>query len=69
MITILQLTLCRFGDLLEKKLKDELTKDENSDVTKYLKKIVKSKEKYHTRESTVMAGYSKEERDLRIVNC
>lgn len=51
-----------FGDLLEKKLKDELTKDENSDVTKYLKKIVKSKEKYHTGK-TVMAGYSKEERD------
>ena len=51
-----------FGDLLEKKLKDELTKDKNSDVTKYLNKLVKSKEKYHTGK-TILAGYSKEERN------
>ena len=49
-----------FGDLLEKKLINELTKDENSDTAKYLKKLVKSKQKYH-RGKVILAGYSQEE--------
>ena len=51
-----------FGDLLEKKLKKEWEKNEHSLETKYLHKLVKSKQKYHTGKS-ILTGYSKEEQE------
>jgi len=50
-----------FGDLLERRYNEEYTKDENSSDTKKLKRLVKSKDKYHTGK-VILAGYSPEER-------
>ena len=51
-----------FGELLDKKLLIETNKDANSDIAKKLKRLVKSKQKFHTGEK-ILTGYSKEERE------
>jgi len=50
-----------FGDLLERSCIEAIKNDPESVATKKLKKLVKSKEKYH-RGKVILAGYSKEER-------
>jgi len=51
-----------FGEILEKKLLQEQNKDATSDITKKLKRLVKSKEKLHDGR-TSLCGYSLEERE------